>query len=66
MTDNLNTATTMPTNMTLSSPLETLLQQILEDSLNPSVLASDSVYSTVDMIIKAGEKASEMVYGKGV
>ena len=39
------------------------IESILQGSLSPSELKNAEVISIMDKVIKAGEKASEMVYG---
>lgn len=40
------------------------IESILQGSLSPSELKNAEVISIMDKVIKAGEKASDMVYGR--
>lgn len=46
--------------------VDMLLNQVLEGALSPSILASESGFSKADMIIKAADKLSQMLYGEVV
>jgi len=46
--------------------VDMLLNQVLEDALSPYLLASESGFTKADMIIKAADKLSQMLYGKAV
>lgn len=46
--------------------VDMMLNQVLEDALSPSLLASESGFVKADMIIRAADKLSQMLYGDAV